>query len=489
MFARLFINEWKETIRSPYLSTSLIQKIGLGILALYLLLNFLAAGIYLDKILLEVFPSADVIVKLNGFLLYYFLFDIVMRFFMQSFPVVSIKPYLTLPIKRSSIIHFLILKSVPSFFNLLPLLLFVPFFVKVIIPTYSIGASIAWFVTLLSLILMSNFISFYLKKAFDLKPLFIFVFIALISGLFYLDSYGYVGLAKGMENVMGAIFSYPLLALIPFGLAIVSYMMLYRFFRARIYLDALAKETANEVDSTTNLAIFNRFGKIGEMMNLEMKMIWRNARSRTFLYLSIGFLLYPFLIINSGYGIGMKIMFAILTTGMFAFNYAQLLLSWHSTHFDYILTRNIKAADLFKSKYYLMSLSVLISYILTLPFCFIIDDWFMISTMSMLFNIGVSIYMYIYIANYNSKKIDPSKGNTFNFEGFGAAHYFIMIPIILAPILIYLPFSVFGYANLGMAAFGFVGIFGFLFRRQILGTLIEHFEERKHTISSAFRNQ
>jgi len=489
MFIKLFINEWKQKLRSPYLSSSLVQKILIGLFAVYFLLNFLVLGIYMDEILEKIFPSANPIVKLNGFILYYFIYDLVMRFFAQQFPVLTIQPYLTLPVKKNSLIHFLLLKSVPTFFNLLGLILFLPFFFKVILANYTLAASISWLLTMLSVILLANFISFYLKKAFDIQPLFIFSIIALLSGLFYLDNLGYIGLSGMSEAGMNFLCSQVYWALIPVALLVGVYFFIYRFFKRNIYLDSFAKSEAQTLVSSSELNLFNRFGKIGELMNLEMKMIWRNGRSRTFLYLSIFFLLFPFLMIGAGHGISYKIMFGILLTGMFAFNHAQLLLSWHSSHFDYILTRNLTAKDLFKSKFYLLALSVFISYLLMLPFSFFLEHWFLISSMSMLFNIGVGIFLYMYLANYNSMKIDSSKGNVFNFEGFGASHYLIMLPLILIPILIAYPFELLGYPGIGMATFGLLGILGFVFQERIIAWITTHFEKRKHIISTAFRNQ
>lgn len=489
MFVKLFLNQWKQNVRSPYLSNSIFQKVVLGLLALYFLVNFLIIGLFMGKILEEAFPGMEPISKFNSLLIYYFIFDILMRFFMQQFPVVSIQPYLTLPVKKSTIIHFLLQKSIPTFFNLLPFLFFIPYFIKSIIPVSSVAASIAWFVTFISMVLTANFVSFYLKKNFDLKPILILIVILLVGSLFYFDHLGYLGLATGMESAMAAIDAQPLLAAIPLGIMLLTYFGLYRFFRNRIYLDTLNGHKKTTISSSSNISVFSRFGKIGDMMDLEMKMIWRNPRSRTYLYLSVAFVLFPLMMIGQGHGMAYKIMFGILTTGMFAFNYAQLLLSWHSSHFDYLLTRNIKAEDLFKSKYYMLTLSVFALYIVMLPYSFFIESWFIISTMSMIFNIGFGIYLYMYIANFNSKKIDVSKGNTFNMEGFGTIHYLIMVPIILIPIVIYYFFNKVGYPVLGLWVFGLLGFLGFVFQESILKFLTTQFEYNKHTISSAFRNQ
>lgn len=487
MFRQLLVNEWKQKLRSPYLSTSIVQKVLIGLFGLYLLANFLIVGIFLPEILEEAVPDRDPINVINGFLIYYFIFDVLTRFFMQQFPVLTIKPYLTLPVKRSSLIHFLLINSIPTFFNLLPLLLFVPFFFKAILPAYSLAGSLAWLSLLLGLILLANFMSFFLKKAFDLRPLLVFLVIALVASLFYLDTNGYITLSATMQGAVNYLTAHPYLALIPLGLAGMAYFNMYRFFRSRIYLDG-ELGAAHEIAQTSSRNFFGQFGPVGELMNLELKLIWRNPRARTYLYLSAFLLIGPFLI-SAEDGPLTVIFWAIMTTGMFAFNHAQLLLSWHSTHFDYFLTQDMQFKHFFRAKFYLLALSVFVAYFLLLPFSFFIDHWFIASTMALFFNTGIGIFLYMYIANYNSLKIDTSNGNAFNFEGFGAAHYLIILPIIGVPILIYMFFEFLGLPTVGFWVFGLVGILGLVFRYQILHWLMDEFNNRKHIISAAFRKQ
>jgi hypothetical protein len=52
---------------------------------------------------------------------------------MQSLPVMNIKPLLVLPIKKESVIHFVLMKSVISIYNIFPLLMIIP-----------LGFSISW---------------------------------------------------------------------------------------------------------------------------------------------------------------------------------------------------------------------------------------------------------------------------------------------------------------------------------------------------------
>ncbi len=489
MFRRLFLNEWKETFRSPYLSRSIAQKIFIALFALYIMLNFIVLGILFDEILEKVFPKADIFAKSSVLFFYYFLFDFITRFFLQTFPVVSIKPYLTLPVKKNNLIHFLLLKSAPSVFNLLPLLIAIPFYIKYVLPTYGFAGATAWLVTIISLVLIVHYLSFYIKKNFSLKPALTFGLMILVGGICYADIYEYIGLSKSMEWLMNRIVEIPALVLLPIILLGLVYFSLYAFFKVRLYLDSISNEQEEIREGALDFTLFSRFGQIGELMQLEMKMIWRNKRSRGFVYMSAVFLLFPFILFvdPKAYGDSTTLILCVLVTGMCAFNYAQLMLSWHTTHFDYLLTRNITGKELFKAKFYLMALSVFISYIIILPFGFFIEDFFITNTAALLFNIGFSIFIYMYIANHNSKKIDAANGGAFSFEGFGAAHYLVMLPIIGIPAFIFMAFNLFNVPNWGIAVIGVTGLIGILFQEFIIKALVTEFKEEKYKIGEAFK--
>ena len=128
--------EWKQFFRSSYWQKSIALNILMGFLALYFMLTFLVLGISIYPLLKKQFPESDPLIMVNGFLFYWFLGDLVMRFFLQKLPVMNIKPLLALPIKRSKILNYVLGKSAISFFNFLPLFAIIPFGVILIFEDY-----------------------------------------------------------------------------------------------------------------------------------------------------------------------------------------------------------------------------------------------------------------------------------------------------------------------------------------------------------------
>ncbi|MDF1518678.1 MAG: DUF5687 family protein, partial [Lutibacter sp.] len=153
-----FINfEWKQFIRSSYFQKGIAIKILLVFLVLYFGGVALMLGIGLYFILKEVLPTLDPIVVVNNFLIYWLLFDLVIRFFMQQLPVMNIKPLMIIPVKRNTVIHYLLGKTVISFFNFMPIFIFLPFSIVLLSEGYPVLNVVCWFFATLFLGFSNNF--------------------------------------------------------------------------------------------------------------------------------------------------------------------------------------------------------------------------------------------------------------------------------------------------------------------------------------------
>jgi hypothetical protein len=51
-------------------------------------------------------PSGSKPLAVNSYVIFWLAIELIFRFFMQSLPVMNIKPLLVLPIKKESVIHF-----------------------------------------------------------------------------------------------------------------------------------------------------------------------------------------------------------------------------------------------------------------------------------------------------------------------------------------------------------------------------------------------
>ena len=165
MIKRFLSLEWKQYFRSQYWQRGIGIKILMGFFALYLISVFLFIGFFLFKIISKIFPDQDPFIVVSGVLFYWILGDLMMRFFLQKLPVMSVKPLLTLPIKRSQIVNYVLRKSAISFFNFLPLFAIIPFsLVLVFKEGYDATTTLFWALTLIIITLITNFLNFIIES-------------------------------------------------------------------------------------------------------------------------------------------------------------------------------------------------------------------------------------------------------------------------------------------------------------------------------------
>ncbi|MFA7445781.1 MAG: DUF5687 family protein, partial [Flavobacteriaceae bacterium] len=127
MFKHFLRLEWKSFFRSASFGQSLGLKIFMGFLAVYFLFSFFFLGIAAYPLLEEFFPDQKPFHIANSFVIIWLTTELFIRFMMQSLPIMNIKPMMVNNIKRKSIIHFVLVKSLFSFYNLLTPLAVIPF--------------------------------------------------------------------------------------------------------------------------------------------------------------------------------------------------------------------------------------------------------------------------------------------------------------------------------------------------------------------------
>ena len=489
MLLTLLTHQWKAELRSSVFKKSIALNIILGLLILYFGSIFLFLGFYLDKILLKLFPGQDVVATFNGGLVFYFLIDLFFRFLLQDLPVLAVQPYLHLPVKKNKLVHYLLVKSIPSFFNLLPFLLIVPFMQSAVVPAVGQGGATAWLLSLIAITLLNNYLLLYFKRQMSTKPLYTLSFGLAIVLLMLLDYFGLVQLQLVSKAIFGAMLQQPALVAVPILLMVAAYLLNYTFLKSHTYPEELKVRKASEATGTS-IAFLSRFGEIGKLIELEVKLIWRHKRTKSILTMSVFFLFYGLLFYrNESYleGFSFLIFVGIILSGMPMFNYGQFLPGWQSAHFDGLLTLRISPYQFYRAKYWMMVPVMLLAYILTLPYGFFGYKIILINTATLLFNIGVNVYVIFFFSVYNKERLDLSKSATFNWQGVGASKFVMVLPAMLLPILIYLPFGLLGVPYAGIAAIGGIGLLGVIFQKQLLQWSANRFVENKYKLAAGYR--
>lgn len=491
MTITLIQHQWKAFWRSKNSGKSITIRIVMAVLILYLFANLVLLSFFLDKILGSVFPNLDVVPAFTGCLLYYFLLDILMRFQLQELPTLSVKPYLNLDIKRRQIINYLSFISLASGFNLAPFILTLPFLVKVVIPQEGYAVFWALLVAIAGFTMFNHFFSLWLKRKVNLNAWWMLGFMGSIALLVFLDFHLHIiSFSQISSFIFQGIIEQPVMALIPVFAGVLMYFINYFFLKSNLYLDELHSASAIN-KSSMEIPFLNRFGKQGDLVANELKLILRNKRSKSAIMMSFFFLFYGLLFYNRpqmGGGYGAAIFCGMFMTGVFIINYGQFMFSWQSSHFDGLLTNKISFEDFFKSKFLLFTIFATINLILTIPYVYFGWQIILVHFIMYLWNLGVNTLLVLYFANRNYKRIDLSKSASFNWEGIGASQWILSIPLMITPFVIFYPLHWMGYPEAGLLVIGITGLTFIISRQFWVNKLVAIFKEKRYTIAEGFRN-
>lgn len=484
----LFNLEQKQFFRSSYWQKSLAINILLVFFALYFILIFLAMGIGLYPILKEKFPESDPFIKINDFIFYWFLADLILRFFFQKLPVMNIKPLLTLNIKKSKIIHFVLRKSILSFFNFLPLFTIIPFGLVLIFNDYETISVLTWMIFLILVTLIINFLNFIIESKSAETELSFLPIIAFVGILFAINYFDILSLSKTLGNSVQSITENQILLFIPILILFGLYVLNFNILKQKLFIDASLK-TKTQTATTTDLAWTRRFGNVAPFLQLDLKLLWRNKRPRSSVFILIIGLLYGLIFYPNPTYQNMPSMFVfvgIFITGIFLINFGQFIPAWDAGYYKLLMSQNIKYKEYLNSKYTLMSLSAIILFVLSIPYVYFGWKILLIHFAAMVYNIGVNVHLLLFAGSFNRKSINLNQRAAFNYQGTGAVQWLISIPLLLIPmVFFYIPYKLINFES-GIAAITVLGIIGIIFHEKVMKIIAKKYINSKYKMIHAF---
>lgn len=486
MIKKFLSLQWKEFTRSSAFQKGIAIKILLIFAALYFGGAALVLGTGLYFILKKTIPGVDPMIIVNNFIIFWFLLDLVIRYFMQQMPVMNIKPLMIIPIKKEKIIHFLLGKTTVSFFNILPLFIFIPFSIVLLIKGYAIINVICWFFSVMAITQVLNFLNILVNKSNTVFYITLGL-LAILGGLEYFEIYK---VSEFFGFLFNGLYNHPYLVLIPIALAAFLYYLNFNYLNKRFYLDGAISKEIKEVNAT-DLSWMDRFGKLATFLKNDVRMIWRNKRPRQVLMMSGFFLFYGLFFFTQKAYDDMPAMVAfasIFITAGFLFSFGQLVPSWDSEHYKMLMSQNIPYRKYLESKWYLMVLAVLISFILSTPYIYFGWDKFAMIAAGASFNIGINSYVTLFGGALNRVPIQLNeKAKAFsNTAGFNPTQLLIGLPKMVLPVLIfYIPYAIFDMQT-GIITLALTGVLGLVFRNFFLTQIEKVYQKGKYKTIAAF---
>jgi len=487
MFKQFINLQWKAFFRSASFGKSVGIKVFMIFMGLYLMGSLAFLGSFLYTILRKVVPTQGPMWVLSQFLIYWVLVELIFRYFMQKLPVLDIKPLLINNIPKSKIVHYILGKSIFSGFNLITLVTFLPFAIVLITKGYPSLNVMVWLVAMILIAFCGNFLNFLINKSDIALGIIIF---ALVS-FWGLEYFGLVSVRQIFGPIFHALYTYPITALVPLGVFLALYLLNFNYLKKMLYLDSALKGKSKEAKAS-ELTWTKRFGEMAPFLQLDLKLIWRNKRTKTQVWISLLFVFYGLIFYTQevyANMVGMHVFLGIFMTGIFLANFGQFIPAWDSAYYGMMMSQNIPLRKYLESKALLITVSIVAMFFLTIPYVYFGWKVLAVNMACALYNLGVNIPVILYFGSFNKKRIELDQSPFGNMQGTSAVQFLVMLPVLGAPILLFTLLHWLGSFEVAISVLVGLGILGYALKNRLLDVITQEYAIKKHKMLQGFQQK
>ena len=397
------------------------------------------------------------------------LVDFNMRFTMQQTPAHIIKPYILLPLPRYTCIDF-IYSSLISKGNFVWFAFFLPYALMSIV--FSYGMATATLTMLLCLVLILVNSQWYsIVRTLINRSVIWWILPIIIYGIeampLYVGSnagwnqfcslYSTVGTMLDKHNVLPIFIAIVVLV----GITAVNRRLQY----VSIERELMRTEVKKSVKKVNRFAFFEKYGEIGLFMQLEIKLLLRNATPKK--ALKSGFftmaMICAFIVLSDVYdSSGMTNFWGLYAFMIFGTMNLLGLMSYEGNYIDCMLTHRENVLSLLKAKYVFYSLLLIAPFLLMLP-AVISGKWSLLMLVSyLIFTMGFQYFIAFQTAVYNkitvplNTKMTDKAGLKTNYIQLVLVAIVFIVPNILVNILQSLFSENIAYLTMLLIGLGFI---------------------------------
>ena len=478
--------EWKAFIRSASFKTNLAFKIFMALLFLYFAAMFALAGIGAYYGLKK--SGLEPLQTVNKFMIYYVLADMMFRYFFQKIPTLTIRPLLVLPIKKDTIVHFSLGKTVLTYFNITHAFFFIPFSVVLLINGYNLLGVITWHLGILAIILFINFLNILINN----KDVIFGIVATIVVGLIASQYYKLFDVTLYTQPFFQGLYEHIWMVLIPIVALLITYYFTFNFFKKDLTLDERLQIKKN-LATSTDLTWLNQFGTLGTFLKNDIKLLLRNKRAKTTLYMSFFFLFYGLIFFTQDIYKGgvMQAFAAVFVTGGFLINFGQFVPSWDSSYYQLMMTQSISYKEYLNSKWWLMVIGTGLSMVIASFYLYFGLEVYLTILAVGIYNIGFNSFLVLLTGAYTRTAIDleSAKGAFGDKKAFSVKTILFSLPQMLLPILLFGVGKLFDNNNIGIVIIAVFGILGLLFKSKIFLVIEKIFKKEKYNAIAAYKQK
>lgn len=487
MFKHFIKLEWKAFFRSASFATNLALKIIMGLGALYFMVCFAILGTAVFFILKE--QGLEPLSTINTYIIYYLIGDLTIRWFFQKMPVTNIKPLLTLPINRSTIVHYSLGKTSISFFNIIHAFFFLPFTIVLLVQGYGYQA-ILWHLAMMAMIYANNFLNVIINN----KDIVFYPLVAIVASLGLAQYYQFFNITEYTKPFFQGMYDTNYLFLIPILLLVIIYYFSFNYFKNDLNLDTGLAKKSDEA-KTENLTWLNQFGTLGIFLKNDIKLLKRNKRSRTTVIMSFLFVFYGLLFFTNSIEVyqnpAMQVFAGIFVSGGFLFTFGQFIPSWDSAYYQLLMSQNISYRQYLTSKWWLMVIGTIISTIIASFYLYFGWQTYMLIVVGAIYNIGVNSHLVMLGGAYVKTPIDLTMANKAfgDKQAFNMKTMLIALPKLLVPMGLYAAGYYLFSANIGFLFVALAGVLGFALRDMVFTKIEKIYKTEKYATIAAYKQK
>lgn len=425
----------------------MFEKNRFGKFLMYFMVIFWAGylimfGTLFPSLFREMFPYTEPYYIMSKGIPVLLLIDFALRFIFQKPPTQEIKPYLLLPVKKSKLLNFLLLKSATANFNFIWLFMLVPFAFLTIFRFYGVSGVFLYCFGFWLLAVLNNYWYLLCITLINEKTIYLLLPVLYYTGVGAIEFTSGFPISNFCMNLGEAFITGNPLSFAGIIAAITILWLLNRYIMAKNLYAELAKNNDNKMKHVSDYRFLERYGEVGEYFRLELKLLFRNKRPKHMLRMGCFFIiLLTFMLFTPSYEgpIGKSFVciynFAVLSILMLT-----QLMSFEGNYLDGLMSRKESIYTLLKAKYYFYSIVMIIPFILMIPAIVMGKITWLMAVSYGFFTTGFIYFLLFQLAVYNCKTT-PLNENVIGRQSAGTGFQNLIslcafgLPLLLSSLL------------------------------------------------------
>ena len=485
MFFKFAYLQWKSFFRGEDVGVNVMTKVFKWFWIVYFAFMAPLLG-FITTFVLKENGIEDPFLFINKNLIYILIYWIVLRYFIQKIPVISIRPLLLSPIPKSKIVRYALNKTIFSFFNIVIILYLITLNGTLYTDGHFIYNLVGWNLMLVSLTYITNYLNFLLEN----KDKLLYSFGAFLAIIKILEYYSIFDFTVYTQPLFYSFYTQPYLSVAPIFLLIYLYTYVFKFFRNGLYIDSGLKPKV-ETSDVENFDWADGLGDMAVFIKNDLRLIKRSKRARGTVIGGAFFLLYGLLFYwqQDIWPVFMEFFGYLFVSGGFLFMFGSFVPSWDSQYYNLMMCQNIPYINYIKSKWLLVVIATVLSTILgCIIYSFVGFNAVCAVIAGGLYNTGVNGYLTLWAGAYTKTPIDlNSAANAFgDVKAINAKTLLISIPQLILPVVLFaFCNNYYGWLT-GCAAVASIGILGILLKDLVFKLILQAYKSEKYSTIKAY---